>query len=155
MATKPTNPFSAFGNFTPGNFDLSKFDFTKVLGNVKLPGADVETLLAGQRKNIEALTEANRVAVAGIQAVAKRQAEILSEAMSAASAAMQQLGGITEPKERVAKQVDVTKEAFEKALATMRELAETVTKSADEALGVMNKRVVESLDEVKALATKK
>lgn len=155
MATKPTNPFSPFGNLNLGNFDLSKFDFTKMLGDFKLPGADLETLMAGQRKNIEALTAANQTAVAGIQAVAKRQAEILSESMSAATTALQQLSGITEPRERVAKQVDVTKEALEKALATMRELAETITKSADEALGVINKRVIESLDEVKALAAKK
>ena len=150
-----TNPFSAFGKFTPGNFDLSKFDFTKVLGNVKLPGADLEALVAGQRKNIEALTEANRVAVAGMQAVAKRQAEILSEAMATAATAVQEVSAITEPRQRLAKQTDVTKAAFEKALAAMRELAQAVSASADQAIGVVSKRVVEGLDEVKTLAPKK
>jgi len=150
-----TNPFSAFGDFTPGNFDLSKFDFNKMLGNVKIPAADLEALVAGQRKNIEALTEANRVAVSGMQAMAKRQAEILSEAMATATTAVQEISAIADPRERLAKQTDVTKAAFEKALTTMRELAQAVSASADQVIGVVSKRVIEGLDEVKNLAPKK
>ena len=150
-----TNPFSPFGNLNFGNFDFSKFDFTKILSNMKLPGADMESLMAAQRKNVAALTEANQKAVAGMQAMAKRQSEILTEALSTASAAVQRLVGITDPRELAAKQAEVTKEAFEKALSNMRELADTVSQSANSALDVINKRVIESLEEVKELASKK
>ena len=63
---------------------LSSFDPTKIMGEVqnllqqyKLPGLDMEALAATQKKNIEALTTANRTAVEGLQALARRQTEVL------------------------------------------------------------------------------
>ena len=52
------------------------------------------------------------------------------------------------------KQADLVKLAFEKALSNARELAELVAKSNSEAAEVINKRVSESLEEVKAVVTK-
>ena len=80
-------------------FDVSKllreFDPTKAVGEFsnllkqyKLPGVDVDAIVASQKKNLEALTSANRVAIEGLQAVAKRQAEILQETMNEASKAV-------------------------------------------------------------------
>ncbi len=80
-----TNPFNPFTNVDFSKFDLSKFDMTKMMGDVKIPGFDMQAIMDAQRKNIEALNAANQTAVQGIQAVAQRQAEILSQAMSEVS----------------------------------------------------------------------
>lgn len=64
---------------------------SKMLGDVKIPGFDMEVIMSAQRKNIEALTAANQAAVQGMQAVAQRQAEILSQAMNEVSSIAQQL----------------------------------------------------------------
>lgn len=149
------NPFNPFANFDFGKFDLAKFDMTKMLGDVKIPGFDMEAIMTAQRKNIEALTAANQAAVQGMQAVAQRQAEILSQAMTEVSSVAQQLSSAaSNPKDMTAKQAELVRKAFEQALANMRELAEMVSKSNTEAFAIINKRVTESLQELKSLVAK-
>ncbi|MFO1423748.1 MAG: phasin family protein [Candidatus Competibacteraceae bacterium] len=149
------NPFNPFANIDFSKFDLSKFDLTKLLGDVKIPGFDMDAIMAAQRKNIEALTAANRAAVEGMQAVAQRQAEILSQAMGEVSSIAQQLSTVGNPQEMTTKQTELARKAFEQALANMRELAEMVSKSNTEAFAIINKRVTESLQELKSLVTPK
>jgi phasin family protein len=149
------NPFNPFANIDFGKFDLSKFDMTKMLGDVKIPGFDMNAIMAAQRKNIEALTAANQAAVQGMQAVAQRQAEILSQAMNEVSSIAQQLAGsASNPQEMTTKQAELARKGFEQALANMRELAEMVSKSNTETFAIINKRVTESLQELKSLVAK-
>ena len=148
------NPFNAFANVDFSKFDFSKFDFTKALGDMKIPGFDAKAIADAQRKNIEALTAANQAAVQGLQAVAQRQAEILNEAMGEVSAITQQFSGTGNPQEMTAKQADLARKAFEQALSNARELAEMVNKSNTEAFAIINKRVTESLQELKSLVAK-
>src|ERR1700687_3911296 len=61
-------------------------DVTKAFGDFRLPGLDVEAIVATQRKNLEALTQANQLAVEGVRALAQRQAEIAQQAFAEASA---------------------------------------------------------------------
>ncbi|MDS4029502.1 MAG: phasin family protein [Candidatus Contendobacter sp.] len=149
------NPFNPFANVDFSKFDLSKFDLTKLLSDVKIPGFDMDAIMAAQRKNIEALTAANRAAVQGMQAVAQRQAEILSQAMNEVSSIAQQLSAAGNPQEMTTKQAELARKAFEQALANMRELAEMVSKSNTEAFAIINQRVTESLQELKTLVTPK
>jgi len=148
------NPFNPFAAMDFSKFDLSKFDVTKMLGDVKIPGFDMQAIMDAQRKNIEALTAANQTAVQGMQAVAQRQAEILSQAMNEVSSIAQQLASsASNPQEMTAKQADLVRKAFEQALANARELAEMVSKSNTEAFAIINKRVTESLQELKSLVS--
>jgi len=52
------NPFKSFADF-----DFSKFDLRKMMGDLKIPGLDMEVLMNTQRKNIEALTAANKATI--------------------------------------------------------------------------------------------
>lgn len=135
--------------FAPFEMDFSKMDFTKIFSDYRMPGIDFDSLMAAQRKNIEAVTLANRVAMEGMQAVAQRQAEILRQTMEEASKVAQELMVQGSPEDRLAKQTDVAKIAMEKALTNMRELSEMVTKSNNEAFSLINKRVADSLEELK------
>ena len=58
------------------------------------------------------------------------------------------------PEAKAAKGTGLTKTAFEKAIANMKELSEMVAKSNGEAFDVINKRVAESLDEIRVLTEK-
>lgn len=147
MANNPFNPFAAM--------DFSQFDLSKMLGDMKVPGFDMQAVMDAQRKNIEALTAANQAAVQGMQAVAQRQAEILSQVVSEISSVAQQLANASStPQELTSKQAELARKAFEQALANARELAEMVSKSNTEAFAIINKRVTESLQELKALVAK-
>ncbi|MDB5364017.1 MAG: mms16 [Rhodospirillales bacterium] len=137
----------------PNPFDT---DVTKLMAEFKLPGVDMETVLATQRKNIEALTKANQLAIEGLQTVARRQAEILRAGFEEASALARDLFQTKSSSEdRVAKQTEATKTALEKAFSNARELSEIVGKAQQEAFEIINKRMTESLDEVRDLVKKK
>jgi phasin family protein len=142
MSAKPTN-------------SLFNVDPSALFAQFKVPGVDVESILATQRKNIEALTKANQVAVEGMQAIGRRQVEIIRSALTDSAAQMRDLFQNLKPEERVAKQAEIAKKGLEKAIADARELAEIVSKAQNEAFEVLNKRLTESLDEVKTLVTKK
>jgi phasin family protein len=134
-----------------GFFDI---DVGKAFAGFTFPGLDVESLLASQRKNFEAFTQANQLAVEGVQAVAKRQVEIVTEALEEASAALREVSQPGAPEEKMAKNAELAKTAYEKALAATRELAELVAKTNSEAFGVISKRVTEGFEEIRDYAAK-
>lgn len=138
---------------TTGNPFLD-IDVTKFMGDYKVPGVDVDSLMASQRKNIEAVTAANQLAVEGLQAVIRRQAEILRQSLEEGSALMSDLMTAGSPEDKAAKQADIVKASFEKALSNARELAELVAKSNTEAAEILSKRFSESLDELKVAIAK-
>ena len=129
-------------------------ELTSKLKEYRLPGIDFEAVVASQRSNVEALANATRAAFEGSQAVAKRQAEILQETMIQTSKSFETLAGTGSPAEVMAKQAELAKEAFEKALGNMRELAEMVTKARQGAIDTMSARISQTLDEVKHMALK-
>src|SRR6186997_703145 len=90
------------------------FDFTKLMSEFQLPGVDFTALVDRERKNIEALVKANRIAFEGWQNLVRRQAEMLEETMKKVVAD----AGQEDPKK---KRADLAKEGVEKALANMRE----------------------------------
>jgi phasin family protein len=138
--------------------DFSKFytDFNKAAGefgkffiNGKAPLFDVEAAIAAQRKNVEALTAANRVAFEGVQAVFRRQAELVRESVDELSKASKEFTTAGSTEDKLVKQAELAKTAFETALANVRELSEIVQKAGEEAVSVLSKRVVDNFDEVK------
>lgn len=124
-------------------------DVSKAFAGFTFPGFDVESMVAAQRKNLEALTQANQLAVEGVQAVARRQVELARQAVDEASAVLREWTQPGAPEERLAKNVELAKHAFEKGVANARELAELVTKANTEAFNVIQKRVAEGFEEIR------
>jgi phasin family protein len=133
-------------------FDM---DMSKAFAGFAFPGFDVESLIAAQRKNFEAFTQANQVAVEGIQTVMKRQVEIATAAIEEAQSALKELTVPGGAEEKLAKNAEMAKTSYEKALAATRELAELVTRTGDNTFGVLNRRFTEGFDELKELAAKR
>ena len=131
------------------------YDVGKTFAGFNFPGFDVDSLIAAQRKNFEAFTQANQLAVEGVQALVKRQVEIVTAAIEEASTALKDLTVPGGAEEKLAKNTELAKASYEKALAASRELATLVTKTGDEAFGVLNRRFTESFDEIKNFAAKK
>ncbi|MGE5518213.1 MAG: phasin family protein [Bacteroidota bacterium] len=131
------------------DFDISKFDMTKYLGDFKVPGMDIDSLVTSQRKNIEALTQANKLAFEGVQAVVKRQAEILRQTVDEIAQVTKDIAEPGNPQDKAAKQTEIAKDAFERSLSNMRELSEMIAKANSEAFDLLNKRFTQNLDEVR------
>jgi len=130
-------------------------DFTKFFADLKLPAMpDMEVLLNAHRRNMEALAAANRVALEGAQAVARRQAEITQQTLAEFTDAMRSMANPESPQMRAARQADLLKRAYAQAITNMRELGDLIQRSNAEAIGLINARFAEAMDEVKALAQK-
>ena len=133
-------------------------DFMKMFSEFKVPSMpampDMEALAAAQRKNIEALSTANRVALEGAQAVARRHMEIMQNSVAEMTEAMKAFSNADAPQDKAAKQAALAKSTYEKAVANLQEIADLIQKSNNEALSVLNKRFAEAMDEVKGLMTK-
>lgn len=142
------NPFFPFRT----GFDPTQFDLSSMMSNFKMPGVDMQALLSAQAKNIEALTQANKAAMEGMMAVAKRQMEILNQTMTEASKAVGTATTVGDPRDKVVQQTELAKAAFEQAIVNMRELADMVQKANREATDVITQRVSAGLEEVKSLA---
>ena len=143
----------------PFNFDPSKMftidpqqmmtQWQTALESINLPGVDMSKILDAQRKNVEAITQANRIALEGVQSLMQRQAEIMQQSVEEATKMMQNFDPNTDPTERVTQQTALAQEAFQQALDRMRELAEMANKSQAEAFEAIQARFTESLEEIR------
>jgi phasin family protein len=130
-------------------------DIMRLLSDFRMPAMpDVESLAAAQRRNFEALSAANRIALEGAQAVARRHMEILQQSMSEMTDAVRAASGTGSPQDRVASQTELVKATYGRAVSNMQEIADLIQKSNGEALALLNKRFAEAMDEVKGLIAK-
>ena len=130
-------------------------DFTKLFGEMKFPAVpDMETFLAANRRNMETFTAANRVALEGAQAVARRHMEIMQQSMAELTDAMRTLGTVEGPQAKAARQAEMLKQAYQRAVAHMTEMRDLIQHSNAEALALLNKRFAEAMDEVRTMAEK-
>ena len=130
-------------------------DFSKIFEGARMPGmVDMDTMLAAYRRNMEALSAANRVALEGAQQVARRHMEIMQQTMGEMTEAMRSLTSAESPQDRAGKQVEMLKGAYDRAVTNMRELADLIQRSNGEALNVLNQRFAEAIDEAKTLMEK-
>ena len=91
------------------------------------------------RKQAEAFTAANQIAMEGIQAASRRQAEVAQESLQNVIEASKEVMSSGTPEVGLAKQAELTKHLFENGVENLREVSEMVTKSSQEAFDVINK----------------
>src|SRR5260370_3185181 len=92
------------------------FDVSKMMADFRFRPFDLEALMAYQRRNIEALSQANQLAVEGMQAVAKRQIEITRQAVEDVSALLRDLAQPASAEDRIAKNTEYAKQMLEKTV---------------------------------------
>jgi len=133
----------------PSFFD---FDVLKMMGDFRFRPFDVEAMMACQRRNIEALSQANQLTVEAVQAVARRQIEIARQSLEDMSALLRDLTQPVSPEDRIAKNTEYAKQMLEKSVSNGREIALLATKAGTEAADVLRKRACEGLDELREFA---
>src|SRR5579863_5666938 len=126
------------------------FDVTKMFADFRFRPFDVEAVWAAQRRNIEALSYANQLAVEGVHAFAKRQIELTQQTLEDFSSHVREMTQPTSTEDRIAKHTEFTKKMIDKGLTHGREVAALAAKAGSEATEVLQRRTTESLDEMKA-----
>lgn len=126
-------------------------DMTTMMQQFKVPGLDMAPIMESRRKDMEALTEANKATYEAMQAVARKQTEILTETMQGIQDAAKGMATATAGSPNAAKQADAVSSAYQKALADMKELAEMVRKSQSDVMVGITARATQSMQEMKQL----
>jgi phasin family protein len=131
-------------------------DMMRMFSSMKMPTMlDFQALAEAQRRNLEAMAAANRVAMEGAQAVARRNMELMQQTMSEMSEAMRGLTVMdANPATKAAQQAELMKANYERAVTSMKELADLIQKSNGEALEVLNRRFAEALEEMQSMVKK-
>ncbi len=130
-------------------------DLTKMLEQFKVPGVDMSSIIDARRKDIEALVEANKAAYEAMQALGRKQTDMLTEAMRGIQEAAKGLAtggvGVADP----TKQVEMARKACQKVLADMKDLAEMACKAQTDAVASMTQRATQNMQEIKQMVLPK
>ncbi len=141
--------------FDPNTYiDLMKQnDMTKMFDGMSIPGVDTEALTEAQKKNVQAVVDANRVASEGYQALFKKQVEILQNGVSEMSETMKDATTQPMTTEGYEKRVEAAKAQFEKSVGIFTELSESARKANEDAMAIIQARFSEGVEEMKSLAS--
>ncbi|MCF6305623.1 MAG: phasin family protein [Rhodobacteraceae bacterium] len=107
---------------------------------------NAESLIATQKKNMEALEKANKAAAASFQTLFTKQIALFEKTMADAKTRIDNAKPDTSG--------DTAKAAFEQALQQMGDMAKTAQAANTEALEIVGKRAQESIKEMQELANK-
>ena len=127
-----------------------EWDFSKMWADMKMPEFNVDAFIAAQQKNIEAMNQANKAAVDGWQAFAKKQAELWQATFEDTGAMAQDVASAKEPADKIAKQAAFAKSSIETGISNAREAQELAAKTTNTAVDIVSKRWVEGVEEVVA-----
>ncbi|HWL71196.1 MAG TPA: phasin family protein [Geminicoccus sp.] len=133
--------------FDPSKFDAGKFGMDQAFGQ-GMPRFDL--VLAQHQKNVGAFLKAQAAMVDGAQTVFQRQLALFQQTITEATTLMQNLLAEKDSRAGIEKQVDASKQAFEKIIAEAQDLGNVVTKSQSEAFQLLNARALEQIEEIKS-----
>lgn len=129
-----------------------KMDISNAIPGFGSSPVDFKTLMESSRKTIQAITEAQQVAIESFQTIAQRQGEILSQFVQDQSNIARDIVNEGTPEEKIARSAEALRKSYEKTISNSREVADLLNKSTREASDIINKRVATALNELKTTA---
>jgi phasin family protein len=134
------NPFADF---------FAQQDFSNVFENFQSNTFDVKAFMDSQMKNIQALTEAQQIAVDNLQSIAQRQSQFLTQLVEDNSKLAKEMMVEGSPEDKLAKNADLFKKLYERSVSNMDEISKMLNTSSQKASQILNKRVSASMNEIK------
>ena len=113
-----------------------------------MPKLDVETLVSLQKANIETMVAAQKIVFDLVQTVAKKQVEMVKEAMGKTNLMFKGFDAKKQPNVYA----DEMKAAVEKAMADVKETVDLGIKAQGEVVELLVKRATANFEEMKAVA---
>ena len=129
-------------------------DVTAMMAQFKMPGIDMAAIVEARRKDIESLVAANTAAFESMQAMARKQTEMLTEAMQDMQRAAKGIAGGKGAAD-MGSQGEAVRKGFEKTLANMKELADMARHAQTDAMARITERATHQMKDMKALVTPK
>ncbi len=110
---------------------------------------DVDVLKETQKKNMEALFNANQTIAEGSKTLVELQVKMMQDAMQEAVKTAQEVSKTTKPEDIPKKQIEVIQVAYETAMNNSKEISDMTKKLQDEIAEKVNIRVAEGIEEIK------
>jgi phasin family protein len=130
-------------------------DIKEILDRFKLPNFDVDAFIATKQADIDAVTRATAIALAGAQNLADKQAELLKSTLGEVGEALKTVReDAKNPGELIGKQRDLVQSALSKTIESMKEMAEAAQKSQAEIFEVASERVRTNVETVREMFKK-
>src|SRR5262245_21615267 len=127
----------------------------RIIEQFRLPGLDAAAILEARRKDIDALAEANRIALAGAQDLAHKQGEILQKTLREIQTLVRDGSVASSLTHSPAQLGNLLQNTVHETLGNMRDLAELACKSQTEAFNTVSHRVHHNIEELRALLLRK
>jgi phasin family protein len=112
---------------------------------------DIRQMMEAQRLNFQAFGEAGKLAMTSWQALAQRQADMVSTFAQTQSEIFRESMKEGTPEDKMARQADMFKRAYETSLETSREMADMMMKTNREASDMLQKRVKGTLNDIRGM----
>jgi phasin family protein len=133
------------------NENISYVDMLRKVGSdLGLPKIDVDELIEGHKKNIDALSQSATVAAQGAQSVAQKQREIFEAGLQEATKLARGYQPLGKLQDNLALQTEFAKKVFEIAVKGAQDSATTARQSTGEAVKIIQDRLKESFDEIQS-----
>lgn len=139
------NSFQAVASFPFANVDLGKAWF------LQLPFISIEKLLEAYRKNTAALTGVNQVAFDGLKSLMERQGDLLKTSVDEYTKVTSDVLAAGSFEESAAKQAEAARYGYNSTIVRLRELGDIATRANVAAVDILDARITEAFDELKAL----
>ncbi len=123
-----------------------RLDVRSVVERLKLPGVDPQKLLEAHHKDIEALLAANERAFVAIEALTRKQVDLLVHILKEWQASVRDTVSTSSGAEKINQVGTRIHNSFSHALTTMREMAEIASQSGQDVVSILNKRYREGLE---------
>ena len=124
--------------------------FQRLGEQLKVQSFDMSKILEHHRRNFDAMTRSWQALASGSHEIAQKQREIFEGVMKDVAVMVQGYKPIGPPHEVFAKQSEFARKAMEAAMANTRDIAQLAQKSGGEALAIIQERMRESYDEIRA-----
>ena len=134
-------------------FPFAYTDLTKAWLNFGLPLHNIGALFEAQRKNAAALTSANQIVFDGLKTLAQHQADFVKATMSDYRQLTSDALAGRSTEERATNQADTARHVYLSSVGHVRELSAIAVKANVTAVAILNARVTEAFDELKAVFT--
>jgi phasin family protein len=133
------------------NENTSYVDMLRKFGSdLGLPKVDVDMLIEGHKKNIDALSQSATVTAQGAQSMAQKQREIFEAGLQEATKLARGYQPLGKLEDNLALQTEFAKKVFEIAVKGAQDSATTARQSTGEAVKIIQDRLKESFDEIRS-----
>jgi phasin family protein len=143
--------------FKPATNSIFEADFSKmmnpskIMGEFKMPGFEMNALMEMQRKNVEMITTINQAIAENLQAFAHRHAEFMQQGFEEATNLMNAVMSASSPQEKVIRQAEASKDVVEKCIANARDATETLAKCNSQTIETISNRMTDGVKELQGL----